>query len=289
VVFRNLLIHDIGTGGNQDCLKLSGLNDYFVLSSEFYACGDGGSAVDHVGCHDGILAKNHFHDLGATAVQCKGGATDIDVRWNLFENAGQRPINMGGSTGFEFFRPPLSTSMPNAEARRIRVEANVIRGGYCAATFVGCVDCVFAHNTVVNPENWFFRILQETVTGGGYTFEPASNGSVVNNLFYFERGTLSGEDVNVGASTAADTFTFENNLWYAHDNPGASAPATLPVAETGGVVGQDPGLGNVGSGDFHVNASSPAAGAGKAINGVPGDYDGVCWNMPPSIGAFEVK
>ena len=53
VVFRNLFIHDVGTGGNQDCLKLSGLNDFWVLDSEFQRCGGAGSgsAIDHVGCH----------------------------------------------------------------------------------------------------------------------------------------------------------------------------------------------------------------------------------------------
>ena len=41
VIFRRLDIHDIGSGGNQDCLKLSGLNNYWVLQSEFENCGGG--------------------------------------------------------------------------------------------------------------------------------------------------------------------------------------------------------------------------------------------------------
>ena len=289
VVFRNLFLHAIGTGGNQDCLKLSGINDHFVIDSEFTGCGDGGSALDHVGCHDGVIARNYFHDLGATAVQNKGGTEDIDIRWNRFENAGARPVNMGGSTGFEFFRPPLSTSSPNAEARRIRVTANLFQGGDCAAAFVGCVDCVFAQNTVIDPQNWFFRILQETVTSDGYTFEPARNGRVENNIFYFRRGDLSASDVNVGANTAPETFSFTNNLWYAHDNADASAPTTLPVDETNGVVGQDPGFTDAGNGDYRIGASSPAAGKGKVIEGAVGDIDGACWNTPPSIGAYESK
>lgn len=85
VIFRNLFIHDIGSGGNEDCLKLSGVNDYYVLGSEMTACGGGGSgsAIDHVGCHHGIIAQNHLHDLSANAVQCKGGSEDIEIRWNL--------------------------------------------------------------------------------------------------------------------------------------------------------------------------------------------------------------
>jgi hypothetical protein len=290
IVFRNLFIHDIGSGGNQDCLKLSGLNDYFVLDSEITVCGGGGagSAVDHVGCHKGLLARNYIHDLSGTGIQCKGGSEDIEIRRNRFENASQRPINMGGSTGFQFFRPPLSMATPNAEARDIRVVANIIQGGDCAAAFVGCDACLFANNTVVNPTNWFMRILQETVTGGGYEFVPTQNGKVINNLFYFNRADLSGEDINVGGNTAPNTFTFSNNLWYAHDNPGDSAPKTIPVAETGAVIGQDPNFSG-GMGDYHIDAASPAAGKGVDPPGAPADFDGVCYAKPPSIGAYEVK
>ena len=288
LLFQRLYIHDIGAGGNEDCLKLSGINQFFVLDSEITACGDGGSAVDHVGCHQGVIARSSFHDLGSGAVQCKGGSEDIDVRWNRFVNAGQRPVNMGGSTGFEFFRPPLSASSPNAEARNIRVLSNVFVGGDCAAAFVGCVGCELAANTIVDPGQWFFRVLQETVTGGGFEFLPAGQGVVRDNLFYFDRGLLSGEDINVGAGTDAGSFTLANNLWYAHDDPAASAPATPPAAETGAVIGQDPGLADPAAGDHHIGASSPAAGQGVAIPGLAGDIDGVCYGTPPSIGAYEV-
>ena len=45
------------------------------------------------------------------------------------------------------------------------------------------------------------------------------------------------KDVNVGGNTAPETFTVSNNLWYAHDDPGDSAPKNLPVAEAGAVIG----------------------------------------------------
>jgi hypothetical protein len=244
--------------------------------------------VDHVGCHRGIVARNYIHDVGSSGVQCKGGSEDIDVRWNRFENAGDRPVNMGGSTDFEYFRPPLSASSPNAEARNIRVVANVIQGGECAAAFVGCDGCLFANNTVVDPENWIVRILQETVTDDGYEFVPTRSGTIVNNIFYFNRAALSAEDINIGRNTAPETFKVSNNLWYAHDNPGASAPKALPVAETGAVIGQDPMLVDEAA-DYHIDAASPAAGKGVAPPGAPMDMDGSCYAIRPSIGAYEVR
>jgi hypothetical protein len=287
VIFRGLSIHHIGGDGNQDCLKLSGVNDYYVLNSEFALCGgDGsGSGIDHVGCHHGLILGNFFHDLSANAVQNKGGSQDIEIRANRMLNAGYRAVNIGGSTGYEYFRPPLSTSQPNFEARDIRAIANVIEGGETPFAFVGAVDSLAANNTIIDPGNWLLRILQETVSDGTYEFLPSGDNRVVNNLFYFDRGALS-TYVNIGPDTAPKTFTFSNNLWYAHDNPAQSQPS-LPVAETDGVVGQDPLFQNPGGGNYHLQSGSPALGGGIPVAGVVNDYDGLAYNLPPSIGAFE--
>jgi hypothetical protein len=287
VVFRDLFIHDIGSGGNQDCLKLSGLNDYVVVDSRFERCGGGGSgsAVDQVGCHRGLLARNVLADLAGNGIQCKGGSDDVEIRWNRMTNAGERAVNMGGSTGVEFFRPPLSTTAPNFEARNIRVIANVLSGSTSPLAFVGCVDCLAANNTIVDPTRWIVRVLQESVTTTTHMFLPAQRGQVVNNLVYFSRASLS-THVNVGANTDAATFTFRNNLWYAHDMPAQSMPS-LPAAETAGLYGQDPRLVAPASGDFALMAGSPAAGAGTPLANVAGDAGGRCYLDPPSIGAFE--
>jgi hypothetical protein len=71
VIFRNIDFHDVGTGGNSDCLKLSGLNDHHVIDNTFTGCSTGGSAVDHVGCHRGLIARNTFVRNG-NGVQAKG-------------------------------------------------------------------------------------------------------------------------------------------------------------------------------------------------------------------------
>lgn len=288
VVFRGLSIHDIGSGGNNDCLKLSGVNDFWVTGSDFARCGGGmsGSGIDHVGCHRGVIGRNRFVEMSGNGVQCKGGSTDITISANTFTNAGERAVNLGGSTGFEFFRPPLSTTGSNAEAARIHVLANVIDGGFAALAFVGCVDCLAANNTIVDPDNWPFRILQETTSTAEYEFLPASHGRVVNNVVYFRAADVSAH-VNVGADTDPASFVFQTNLWFSHDDPGASMPS-LPVSEQGGVVGVDPAFSDAASGDFHLAAGSPAIGAGSSLPELSGDRDGACYAAPPSIGAFEV-
>lgn len=288
VVFRNLSIHDVGGSGNQDGLKLSGLNDFWVLDCEISRCGGAGSGsgIDHVGCHRGLIARCFLHDLSANAVQCKGGSEDLEIRWCVMDEAGHRAVNIGGSTGLEFFRPPVSDDEPNAEARNIRVVSNVIRGGQAAVAFVGCVGSVAANNTIITPHNWILRILQETTTGGGYTFLPCGENRFENNLVYFERADLS-VHVNIGPNTAPATFVFANNLWYAYDDPGASAP-NLPVPETDGVVGENPGLADPAGGDWSIGPDSPAAAAGLSPGAAPADIAGTCYRDPPSIGAYEL-
>ena len=62
---------------------------------------------------------------------------------------------------------------------------------------------------------------------------------------------------------------------------------TLPVTETDSVVGEDPLFQNPAGGNYHLQSGSPAVGQGAPVNGVVEDYDGLAYNLPPSIGAFE--
>ena len=286
VVFRNLLIHDIGTGKNNDGLKLSGVNDFWVVDCEFAKISANGSAIDHVGCHRGVVARCSFTDCG-NAVQCKGGSEDIEIRGNRFLRAGGRAVNIGGSTGFTFFRPPLSKERANYESRNIRVVANLFEGSDAPVAFVGAVESLVANNTIINPTRWVARILQETNSKDGYQFLPCSNNEFSNNLIWYQRSAV-GAHVNVGANTDAASFKFGNNLWYAHDRPANSQPS-LPVSEQNGIVGQDPKFKDVAARDYQLDPGSPALARGKKIPSLKADLLERCYGDPPSIGAFEAN
>lgn len=283
VVFRDLDIHHIGGTGNQNCLSLQGVNDFRVLDSSFEACGGAGAGagVYQLGCHHGVIADSAFTDNHGVSVIAKGGSEDIEIRRNTFVNPGERGVTVGGKTGLGKFRPPLSTIAPNAEAWDIRVVSNVIVNAQSAAIgFVGCVDCIAANNTMVDTGRWVVRVLQETHSDATYTFLPVTNGAFTNNIVSYDDGaqwTL----IDHGATQPVDAVRYEQNLWYAHDDPAVSAQ---PPTEIGGIVGLDPAF----TTGVEIDGTSPAAGAGVAWMSAPvRDAAGACFGTPPSIGAYD--
>ncbi|MEM7147529.1 MAG: right-handed parallel beta-helix repeat-containing protein, partial [Verrucomicrobiota bacterium] len=289
MIFRDLYVHDIGGTGNQDGIKLSGVDDYFVLNCQIDTIGGGisGAGVDHVGCHNGILAYNEISNTAGSGIQCKGGTSDLEIRGNRITDFGQRSVNIGGSTDFQFFRPPLSTTDPNFEAKNIRLIANIIKGGVASLAFVGCVDCEAVNNTFIDPDNWQVRILQETTSTATYNFLACANNTVKNNIFYFDRSTLSNSTINIGANTNAPSFTWTNNLWFAHNNPAQSTPNPNPT-QSNAIFGDNPDFADPATDDYRLQAGSPAIGNGLALPANETDFAGAPYKNPPAIGAFEV-
>lgn len=226
-------LRDIGPQGNHDGIKLSGVTDLTVRDCVLE--GWGGQGIDMVGCHRGLVTGCEFRGKAgfsaSAGVQMKGGSSEITVENCRFINAGERPVNLGGSTGKDFFRPPGA----NYEARAIVVRRCVFAGSLCAAAFVGLDGGEFSGNTILYPEKWIFRILQET---RDENFLPCREVAVRDNRIVFRRSQVATE-VNVGPGTAAATFAFTGNRWFAEDNPPASKPR-LPVEEKGGAYGADP-------------------------------------------------
>lgn len=286
LVLRNLTIAGAGSGGNNDCIKLSGVDDFWVLDSDVSGC-DRGEIIDMVGCHRGVISGNYFHDTVGSGVQTKGGSADMIIHGNVFERIPGRAVNAGGSTGEPYFRP-IDASY---EAAGIRIAGNVfVQNGAtsgAAVAYVGCDGCVFAQNTVIEPLTWVARILQESTDE---RFVPSRDGLFVNNVV-----VLRSEDlrtfVNVGGGTAPETFTFANNLWFALDQgPGWSGPSyCCGITETDSIIQQDPMIVDRAGGDYRLAQNSPALGAGRVVPGdaFP-DFDGRCYAEPPTLGAFEI-
>ncbi|MCX6953643.1 MAG: hypothetical protein NTV51_15945 [Verrucomicrobia bacterium] len=242
IVLRGLTSRDIGTTGNQDGIKLSGLRDFRVEECTIERWGTGGgSAIDMVGCHRGVITGcviRHREPAPetCTGVQCKGGTAEVAILRNRFEHAGGRAVNIGGSTGRPFFRPPLDAGNSHAEARSIRVEGNTFVGGTAAVGFVGVDGAVVRFNTIERPGRWALRILQETRSAD---FVACRNGVFSDNVIIFDSTQWGSGGVNVGDRTAPETFAFARNWWWCRDQPARSKPQ-LPTPESAGVYGRDP-------------------------------------------------
>lgn len=233
VTIERVEISDIGPRGNHDGIKASGITGLTIRDCA--VSGWGGQGIDLVGCHQVLITGCRFTGkpgfTASSGVQAKGGSADVTVEKCRFTNAGERALNLGGSTGLSFFRPADAKH----EAARLIVRDNVIEGSACAAAFVGVDGAEFTGNTVLFPERWVFRILQETTDA---RFVPSRNGLVKGNRIVFRAAQIR-EVVGVGGGTAPETFRFEGNQWFAEDRPAASKPR-LPVAEKDGVYGRDP-------------------------------------------------
>lgn len=233
VTVEGLVISDIGPQGNFDALKCSGLSGLTIRGCQI--SGWGGQAIDLVGCQRVLISdcritgKPGFSQQ--TGPQFKGGCEDVTMEKCVLIDAGQRPIQAGGSTGLDYFRPPGA----KYEARRIIIRNNRIEGGDCACAFTGVDGAEFSGNTVIRPLKWVFRILTETTVEG---FPPTRNVIIKGNTILYRQAQAKNA-VNIGSNTAPETFQFTGNSWYAEDRPEASPP-TLPVKETGAIYGTKP-------------------------------------------------
>jgi len=236
LVLDGLRVRDVGPRGNRDGIKLSGVDDFLMVNCAVERWGSGGSAVDMVGCHRGLIADCRFENTpgrGASGVQAKGGSANVVVYRCLFRHAGARAINMGGSTGRPYFRP----ANPGYEAKQLAAIGNTFIGSLAPVAFVGCDECRATYNTIYRPRGWVVRILQES---RGPDFVPCRNGLFAHNLVVWRWRELR-TTVNVGPATAAQTFRFEGNWWWCEGGPTAEA-FHLPVREKSGVFGRDPRL-----------------------------------------------
>ena len=236
VVLRNVSVLNTNPGGNNDGIKMSGVDNFYIDRCRVVTWG--GSAIDMVGCHYGLIENSYFEDpsgQGSTGVRSKGGTANIIIRANRLVDASDRAIAIGGSTGLVYFRPqPPGT----VEADNILAEGNVVIRSQASVAYIN-IDggAVVRRNFIHRPQNWLIRILKENTNPG---FVDTARGEFLDNVIVWNQGDI-GTFVNIGSNTLPATFIFARNQWYNATFPGNSFPS-LPAPETDGVYGVDPGL-----------------------------------------------
>ncbi|MBU3680134.1 MAG: hypothetical protein FGM32_11110, partial [Candidatus Kapabacteria bacterium] len=135
ITFRRITFGAMGATGNNDQMKLSGLDDFVIEECTFEDGSAGGSGADMVGCHRGVFRRNTFRRLGSNCIQAKGGTQFIRIERNEFIDGGERALNLGGSTGLQFFRPQDA----RFEAADLTVVANLFVRSVTPIAYVGSV------------------------------------------------------------------------------------------------------------------------------------------------------
>ena len=245
ILLENVTVQDTGPRGNRDGMKLSGVDRFVIRRCRIE--GWGGSSIDMVGCHHGLIedcvfvAKDGFSQ--ATGIQMKGGSADILVQACFFDGrrGGGRAVNIGGSTGLRYFRPKVG----DCEATDITVAGNRFVGSAAAVAWATARGGHVHHNTICQPLRWPLRILQEQPTD---RFKPSHGGVFEDNVVVYGRVVSV---VNIGPNTAPETFTFRRNAWF---RAGDARPPSLPAAETGGVYGVDPRLAKTDTAEMTVTS-----------------------------------
>ncbi len=295
---KNSTILSTGTG-NYDGVNAVGVNYLYVVNNQISSVGDSSSAIQFVGCHNSVISQNTITNtgLGGLGVSTRGGSSDVIIHGNTFENmtaSGAKAVQLGGNTSLAFFKPPLvdSTTDPlaeNFEAARIIALSNIINNVDTPLVYDGCIDCVFANNTVTDPLAFIVRILQSTLSDATFTFAETQNGEFLNNIVIYSTTNITSQNqvVNIGANTLPATFTFDHTLWWA-TNEAANYTTTLPAPippETASLYQLDP----LFTTSVQIDSNSPVLGQGsESVTGAIGlDYGHAAYARPPAIGAYE--
>lgn len=246
IILDNISILNIGSKGNHDAVKMSGVDHFIIRDCRFE--GWGGSGTDLVGCHNGVVEDSTY--IGkegyrtGNSIQIKGGSRSILIQNNYFENSGSRIVQIGGLTGQRYFRPAETAY----EAMDVQVAGNTFVGGEAQIAWVTAQDSHVHHNLFYLPYKWLGRILQETKKS---CFKPSQKGFFEKNLVVTDKRVKV--YFNIGRRTAPDTFVFSENLWFRVD--GESKPI-LPTFEKGGIYGIDPMITAKMDGSLVVNSAN---------------------------------
>ncbi len=295
-----------------------------VVDNDVTASDSGANIMGAITLREGsydYFYGNTVHDVGTSSKE--GHAVYFSTDNNHVWAGWNKLINNTTCYAMQFHSSPLGSGSGN-DMYDLHVHDNLFSGDRCAGLNFATVDpskgTVEAYNNVFNhvgngpapPDGNYnyaciyaagilnagpspsgtVQIYNNTAYDCGSGGASAGSGVVLINdqgsgssLHYnFVNNILSGKAgeapyVSFGGNASSGDVSCTNNLFF---NNGSAPGFCAAGAVTGDPKFVAPG------GDLHIQAGSPAAGAGSGSAVSPWDFDGKTRPSPPAIGAYEV-
>jgi len=266
-------VSDAGVSVNASYVRIEGFDIRWVYHDAFSV------NVDNV-----QIAGNHIHDIGRYCTDDSfgiagyaGHSGNIVFEQNVVHDVGRLGPGEAGCSPSTDYWQNHDHGIYHSQGNNFIVRNNVFYNmthGWPIQLYAGSVDQFYVVNNT-------FAFANPNRVGHIVIDEPLSNSVIANNIFY--QPTTAGVDMSGGTLT---NVTVENNItangvvWN-----GSATGATF----ANNFDNTDPKFVNPAAFDFHLQAGSPAIGAGISLSYVPTDFDGV--QRPQGtgwdIGAFE--
>jgi Bacterial Ig-like domain (group 2) len=271
-----------GTGDGSAVIRVSGAH---TVIQDFDITGSNANGI--ILAYTGTTASynqaigNYVHDIvipcdsnGGTAIETGGGdnysgITHNDMIGNLVVNITQvQPCSGAPASSGLYAQIPYSVIANNI----------VINVGYAIQAWHAASNITVFGNTLIND----YRPI--TIGDGDAPGNVVDDYSLVQNNIIVNAGSTAIAETTGGTSTTGTHNQYIDNLVYGGNTTISLNNGLQPI----GTVYADPKFVSAATGDYHLQAGSPAIGAGLALAGVLTDFAGTPrpQSGPTDIGAY---
>ncbi len=312
VTLEDCRIHDTGNA----CIKVTpGCDDITIRRCEIYNSGrnapGSAEAIDNVNGDRMLVQQCHIHDITATGVYAKGGASGIVIERCRVENVDGAGILVGFDTSPEFFDTTVNPEYYENIDGTVR-NCIVKDTAYAGIGLYAAKNARIINNTLVD-------VAREGHAGlyFGLTYQdwdptakrpPSLNPTIRNNIVV-QSGSMNGtvteiryDDELGGMGALSGNPVMSNNRYYVESGT-ASFVDNRPTSPFSGNLTQwqahisgdaastegDPQFINAATDSYNLSVTSPCVDAGSAAGAPDSDYNGVTRPQGAAcdIGAYE--
>ena len=244
-----------------------------------------GGSESAAGNHDIDVLQNHIHDIGHICTGSVGGIVGVDaysdnltIERNVIHDIGRLGPGEQGCVEPNGNWQNHDHGVYNGIGDNVVIRNNLFYNfthGFAIQRYNGngavTNGLTIVNNTFAFPNPW--RDSHIIIATG------VNNLLIANNIFY--QPTTAAVWFDTGGLT---NVTLSNNLSFG----AAMSEGLSGMTSAGNLVNVDPGFVSVSGPDFHLQAGSPAIGAGMTLSSVPNDLDGYLRSGTAyTIGAYQ--